>query len=519
MAHEEEYFDEEGMEDEYLDEEELYEKSDLPWWVRKAPSVLISLGVHGIVFIIMAYIVMIQIGEATPADLLTKAEHIRQEYDPEKERALMRTPEILHEKIIEHPVLILEEETEITTDIPRGTSWDNLSNKNLSSEFAVDAYGLGGGAAGAYGARYGRGSVLREGGSAGTESAVLAALRWLRFHQDRNGGWDIQGFSRHCRGERCDGAAEAEHFDVGATALALLAFLGNGQTHRWGQFRANVNRAIQYMQANQDADGCYGRDTRESWFYNHALGLMAMSEAYAITQDPALRSTAERALKFGLDAQNPGAGWKYEPRGGKTDTSVTGWMILALKAAQTAGFDVPEKAFQDSIAWFDSVTGSNGRAGYERRGDPGSRIRNRPDGKDGHFERQENMTAVSVLCRIFAGQSRNTRSIQDGVKLLMNQLPEYNYPSHTKVNYYHWYNATYAMFQIGGSDWKRWNEAMKTALLQSQRKGGCADGSWNSVGEWCIVGGRVYATAINALTLEIYYRFIRIRETGGGEPR
>ena len=514
MSHEEEYFDEEGMEDEYL-EDELYEQSDLPWWVKKAPSVLISLGIHGVILIIMAYITMMQVANPTDAELLTQTEHKVQEYDEEKERDLVRTPEILHEQRVEHPVLILEEETEITTDIPRGTSWDNLSNKNLNSEFCVDAYGIGGGAAGAYGARYGRGSVHREGGSPGTESAVLAALRWLRFHQDRNGGWDIQNFSRHCRqGETCDGKALATHFHVGASALALLAFLGNGQTHMWGQFRPVVHRAIGYMQANQDADGCYGRDPegRESWFYNHALGLMAMCEVYAMTNDPALRSTAERALKFGLDAQNPGAGWRYEPRGGQTDTSVTGWMILALKAAETAGFNVPREAYQGSLAWFDRVTDTNGRTGYITRGDRGSRIR----GRNCHFDRDENMTAVAVLCRIFAGQSRNNRVIQDGVKLIMADLPNYNAPSHSSVNYYHWYNATYAMFQVGGNDWRTWNESMKKALLDSQRRGGCADGSWDSVGTWCVAGGRVYATAINALTLQIYYRFRRVQETGGG---
>ena len=39
--------------------------------------------------------------------------------------------------------------------------------------------------------------------------------------------------------------------------------------------------------------------------------------------------------------------------------------------------------------------------------------------------------------------------------------------------------------------------------------GGHADGSWDPIGEWCVAGGRVYATAINALTLEVYYREAR----------
>ena len=41
------------------------------------------------------------------------------------------------------------------------------------------AFGTGGGAAGAYGNRTGRGSLIREGGSEATEAAVLAALMWL----------------------------------------------------------------------------------------------------------------------------------------------------------------------------------------------------------------------------------------------------------------------------------------------------------------------------------------------------
>jgi hypothetical protein len=85
-------------------------------------------------------------------------------------------------------------------------------------------------------------------------------------------------------------------------------------------------------------------------------------------------------------------------------------------------------------------------------------------------------------------------------------LPEW---SPRRLNFYYWYYGTYAMFQIGESKWRTWNEAMKKALLPTQRRGGCEDGSWDGLGEWCVAGGRVYATALNALTLEIYYRYER----------
>ena len=65
------------------------------------------------------------------------------------------------------------------------------------------------------------------------------------------------------------------------------------------------------------------------------------------------------------------------------------------------------------------------------------------------------------------------------------------------------------MFQVGGPKWKEWNKSMQSSLLPTQCMGGPEDGSWPPVGEWCLAGGRVYATAINALTLEIYYRYER----------
>jgi hypothetical protein len=512
MADEEKiYEDGELAEDEYAEgeeEEQPYQQSTLPWWVRKAPAVLISIALHGILLIIAAYIEASYQSGKTDVEAMVKQEFRKQKYDETLERSTQKTPKIICDKIVERPVIILEEETEITTDIPRGTSFENLSNKNLQSNSCVDAYGIGGGAAGAYGSRWGRGSFANEGGSPGTEDAVVAALRWLHFHQDLDGRWDIDGFSKNCKKGSCDGAAQAPYFDVGASGLALLAFLGNGHTHQVGEFKKTVRKGLRFLQKEQSSDGRFGPSEGESWFYNHAIALMAISEAFAITKDDKMKAMAQSALTYGLNAQNSGYGWKYEPKGGKNDSSVTGWMVLALKAAKTGGLEVPNQAFTDARSWFDRVTASNGRCGYEKPGDPGSRLR----GATKQFERQETMTAVALICRIFTGQKRGDPVIKKGTELIMQKLPTYDEPNHLKVNYYYWYNGTYAMFQIGGPDWKKWNEAMKTALVKTQKRGGCPDGSWDAVCEWAIVGGRVYCTAINALTLEIYYRYKRVHK-------
>ena len=45
---------------------------------------------------------------------------------------------------------------------------------------------------------------------------------------------------------------------------------------------------------------------------------------------------------------------------------------------------------------------------------------------------------------------------------------------------------------------------------QHTRSSGCADGSWDSDDRWGFEGGRVYAVALNALSLEIYYRYANV---------
>ena len=122
------------------------------------------------------------------------------------------------------------------------------------------------------------------------------------------------------------------------------------------------------------------------------------------------------------------------------------------------------------------------------------------------------MTSVSVLCRIFAGERRTSSFIKKGVDYLLKELPVWNEKDQNKVkkiNLYYWYYGSYAMFQNGGAPWRTWNTAMKKALLKSQRVGGCEDGSWDPTGQWGDKGGRVYSTALAAMTLEAYYRFIR----------
>lgn len=525
-----------------------------------------SYGLSALIHLGLLLVFMFLFGAQRPhpretATVLPKFEHKEQDYDPTAKRALHTRPQIQHEQIIEKPIRELEEEVD-PTEKPKGTDANAQANKNLSATAAVDAIGTAGGASGAIGNRFDKGSLSRIGGGEKEIKAVLSALWWLQRHQDADGKWSCAQFHKNCRAQSCSGpdcrsasgkgaGAGEGLFDVGVTALGLLAFLGNGDTHRFSripEFKAAVKHGLSYLLRIQAPDGSLGYVAGadgEQTIYNHAIATMALCDAYlSANRDFTLKKPAREAVAWLVRAQNPQLGWKYEPVSGKNDTSVTGWVVLALKSARMAGFDVPEQTFAGALTWLDRATSDGGPGkppglvGYQRAGDGGSALNRRLLAAQlGHklahmprFVAAPTMTAVGVLTRVLAGQKRSDQRVKEGIKILMAKLPHWSTAT-TKnaTNFYYWYYGTYGIFQateLNSRAWQRWNRAMQQALIgdgtNRQRMGRvCEDGSWDPVGEWCVAGGRVYATAINALTLEVYYRFEHAMEGTGvsGEGR
>jgi hypothetical protein len=66
---------------------------------------------------------------------------------------------------------------------------------------------------------------------------------------------------------------------------------------------------------------------------------------------------------------------------------------------------------------------------------------------------------------------------------------------------------------------------MKKSLVDNQCKGGALDGSeqdqdgsWDPKGHYEELCGRTYTSALGALCLEVYYRYLPIYEGGGPGP-
>jgi hypothetical protein len=356
------------------------------------------------------------------------------------------------------------------------------------------------------------------------ETFVRADLLWLARHQNPDGSWGAVSFQKQCvAGDSCSGTGEAD-YDTGLTALSLMAFLGSGYSQlskdeypdpvvpgRMLHFGQVVKSGLKWLLAHQDREGCLG-DRGMKYMYNHAIAALCLSEAYGMTASQPLREPAQRAIDFLVLAQNPGKGWRYSSRSGDNDTSVSGWVVFALKSAELSGLQFPKACYADALAWLNEVSAPDGlrEAGYNARGTGRVYV----PGRNEQFESHPTMSAIAVLSRIFLGQKKSEPALAS-VGLLVADLPAWK-PN--KIDFYYWHFASLALYQYDGPDgpmWKAWSEPMKDALVPNQRtkQDGCRKGSWDPDRErWGFEGGRVYTTAMGALTLETYYRYSRVWE-------
>ncbi len=128
------------------------------------------------------------------------------------------------------------------------------------------------------------------------------------------------------------------------------------------------------------------------------------------------------------------------------------------------------------------------------------------------------MTALSTLSKLLCGVKHKDPLLASSVKILAESSPQWKEHADGQlgtINFYYWFHGTHALFQQGGAEWKSWNKSMTAALLKSQRTDGEESGSWDPIDDWGRVAGRVYSTALGALTLEVYYRYPRAKEGAG----
>ena len=320
------------------------------------------------------------------------------------------------------------------------------------------------------------------GGTDETEKAVNLGLEWLAKHQEKDGSWDLKKFQANVKS------------NTAATGMALLPFLAAGHTQKAGQYQQTVAKGLKWLVDNQKENGDLLAKGDQQHMYSIGIAAIPLCEAYGMTQDPELKAAAQKSLDFICKAQHQGTGgWRYTPNTA-ADTSVVGWQMMALKSGEMAGLSIPQKTLDNVLRWLASVEGGQkgvgGLFGYTSRGASPA------------------MTAEGLLCLQFMHVNRNDPRMLAGADYLLKHLPDVK---QSRTSYY-WYYATQVMYHMQGKYWETWNERLPEVLVKSQVKNGKFAGTWEPRDQWEKRGGRIFATAMKLLMLEVYYRHLPLYE-------
>lgn len=343
-----------------------------------------------------------------------------------------------------------------------------------------------------------------------TEASIELGLEFLARHQQPDGSWSLEAFD-------VDHPLHGQQLisNTAATGLAVLAFQGAGYHHRDFRYAQQLERALRWLVDHQAEDGNLyvesdARSNSSARLYSHAIAALALTEAWGMTQDPALREPCERAVGFIVETQDPNrGGWRYftEPARRSSDTSVTGWMLMALQSARLGGLEVPPECFGKIDDWMAVAHDPANESLY--RYDPYAE-------DDTNYRRAQQrqatapMTAVGLLMRIYRLGDRTGEEIATGANWLM-QTPPGQGDSMQRDTYY-WYYATQVLKHAGGREWPEWHAQLHPLLVNSQVKTGPLAGSWDPYApvpdRWGPFGGRLYVTTMNLLSLEVDYRLL-----------
>lgn len=463
---------------------------DLIW---ATPSWLMSMIVHVILLLVLAmfYLPANSMDDVRELLLATGDDETLEELEDFQDEPLETLDVMSSDALVLESVIEPEEISMASFDEPAAAVHVDLSDMGLAQAPATDLAATVGAFMGD--ALSGRGEgrerlVRRDGGNDASEKAVSLALVWLAEHQMPDGGWSFDhALAPSCRSQ-CRNPGRLKDARNAATAMALLPFLGAGQTHKEGKYKKAVNAGLYFLTRRMEVSPKKGGMLIEPGgnMYSHGLASIALCEAYAMTRDKSLYQPAQLAINYIAYAQDQtGGGWRYtEHQAG--DTSVVGWQVMALKSAHMAYLTINPQTVRGASIFLDSVQAKNGaRYGYDKPGSSAS------------------TTAIGLLCRMHLGWGHDHPQLIEGVKFLASEGP-------SKTNNYYNYYATQVLRHYEGAEWKNWNAVMRDQLVSTQAKSGHEKGSWYVGGNHGDKGGRLYDTSMSTMILEVYYRHLPI---------
>ncbi len=307
---------------------------------------------------------------------------------------------------------------------------------------------------------------------AGSSDYLIAgALDWLRATQEPDGYWEA---AKH---------GAQKNYTPGITALAALAFLNCAPDAFHSQYAENLNRSLNYLLSLQDAQGQIG-PLCSGTPYNQGMATLALLEAYSRQKNDDWKPVLDRAVRYIQSTQRPAGGWGYPRESGHSmNTSITAWQLLALLKAETLGWPVQANV-DKGLAWLKSMVDQDGRIGY-------SRVNEYPYG-------YATLTAAGALCLLSASHPTEASPQMDRILQTLFQAVEQK----KNIDYYQSYFMVRALRATGDTAAEDLIDRIQKPLTVCQARSGAYAGSYEPNDQWSKAGGRIYATAMAALSLQ-----------------
>jgi hypothetical protein len=222
------------------------------------------------------------------------------------------------------------------------------------------------------------------------------------------------------------------------------------------------------------------------------IATLALCETVRLTHTYLVRQNAQRAVDCTIAVQIPEGAWACEFPGREADLHVTAWAAMALWSAYTGVVKSQGIDCGGIRSWLKEAWGRSGQGLSEGRTSiPGIR-------DSGLVYPQ----VIPLLLHAFLWTNcRGSREYMDW-RDLMKQSPAWAGKGGVGQ---HGLLGTLAVMAYDGPSgpyWMSWIRGLKETLKTSQSP----DGSWTPDGPRDGTGGSVYATAINALAIEVILR-------------
>jgi hypothetical protein len=263
--------------------------------------------------------------------------------------------------------------------------------------------------------------------------------------------------------------------------LVVLAFMAHGEVPGRGEYKATLDKAIDYILKHAQQNGLIARPGSQP-MYDHGFATLALAEIYGMSNRKEIERTLQMAIRLIERVQNPQGGWRYQPQPADADITVTGCQLMALRAARNAGVYVRSPVILKGIEYIKTCARPDGGFAYQ------------PGGGSGKAR-----TGIGVLLLQLLGES-DSELVDKGANYLLQNPPQ----AGESYFYYGLYYCTQAMFQKGGTYWQFWRTKMLETVLPLQSQ---EDGSWPTRGS---SGGQTYATAMTILALEVEWKLLPI---------